>query len=64
MNQPSISVCISTYNRVDLLKFAVKSVLEQTYPNWELIICDDGSTDGTSEYISHLQDNRIHYISR
>jgi glycosyltransferase involved in cell wall biosynthesis len=62
MNEHSVSVSISTYNRVDLLKFAVESVLEQTYSNWELIICDDGSTDGTSEYISHLQDNRIHYI--
>ncbi|WP_438501833.1 glycosyltransferase family 2 protein [Cuspidothrix issatschenkoi] len=41
---PKVGVCISTYNRVNLLAYAVKSVLSQTYTDFELIICDDGST--------------------
>ena len=59
-----VSVCISTYNRIELLKLAIESVLNQTYSNWELIVCDDGSTDGTSDYMSQLENNnnQIRYI--
>ena len=62
MEEPVVSVCISTYNRVGFLKYAIKSVFSQTYSNWQLIICDDGSTDGTFEYMSSLNDARIQYI--
>ncbi len=44
---PKISVCIPTYNRVQLLPQAIHSVLEQTEWDFELIVCDDGSTDVT-----------------
>lgn len=57
-----ISICIPTFNRVDLLSFAIESVLEQTYQDWELIICDDGSRDRTPELMSRCQDSRIKYI--
>ena len=46
---PLISVVIPVYNRVDFLKEAVESVMAQTYTNWELILVDDGSTDGSFE---------------
>lgn len=59
---PKISVCIPTYNRVELLPFAIESVQQQTEPDWELIICDDGSTDSTSELMSQYKDSRISYI--
>jgi glycosyltransferase involved in cell wall biosynthesis len=62
MNGNRVSICISTYNRVALLKLAIESVLAQTYPDWELIICDDGSTDGTQDYMSQIEDSRIYYI--
>jgi len=62
MSNPKVSVCISTYNRLELLKIAIQSIFDQTYVNWELIVCDDGSNDGTSDYMSQLKNDRVHYI--
>lgn len=62
MNKPNVSVCISTYNRLELLKCAIQSVIDQTYSCWELIICDDGSTDDTKIYVPSIEDYRIRYI--
>ncbi len=45
-----VSAVITTHNRLDLLKRAILSVYEQTYPDIELIVVDDASTDGTKEY--------------
>jgi len=46
---PKVSVIIPTYNRLPMLKEAVESVLVQDFEDFELIVVDDGSTDGTSE---------------
>ncbi|TAF04862.1 MAG: glycosyltransferase family 2 protein [Nostocales cyanobacterium] len=59
---PKVSVCIPTYNRANLLPYAVSSVLNQSYTDFELIICDDGSTDNTNEVVSKWDDPRIRYI--
>lgn len=59
---PKVSVCIPTYNRANLLPYAVNSVLSQTYTDFELIICDDGSKDNTAEVVSKWDDPRIRYI--
>ncbi|HEY9628166.1 MAG TPA: glycosyltransferase family 2 protein [Coleofasciculaceae cyanobacterium] len=62
---PKISVCIPTHNRSQLLSEAIASVLEQTETDFELIICDDGSTDGTDRLMTQLLqfgDPRIRYI--
>jgi glycosyltransferase involved in cell wall biosynthesis len=50
-----VSVYLATHNRIALLPQAVESVLEQTYPHVELVITNDGSTDGTHEYLEVLQ---------
>ncbi|MBW4508128.1 MAG: glycosyltransferase [Scytonematopsis contorta HA4267-MV1] len=59
---PKVSVCIPTYNRANFLLYSVNSVLAQTYQNFEILICDDGSTDNTSEVVQQWNDSRIRYI--
>ena len=61
---PKVSVCIPTYNRAAFLANAVQSVLNQTYQDFELIICDDGSTDNTAVMVAQWPDARIHYIQQ
>lgn len=50
-----VSVVIPTYNRKEKLLLAVTSVLNQTYAPLEILVCDDGSTDGTKEVIEELK---------
>ncbi|MEA5502112.1 glycosyltransferase family 2 protein [Halotia wernerae UHCC 0503] len=59
---PKVSVCIPTFNRVHLLPYAIESVLKQSEQDFELLVCDDGSSDGTPELMSQYTDNRIKYI--
>ena len=55
MNYPNISVIISTYNRAELLPWAIQSVLDQTYQDFEIIVIDDGSTDNTQKVVNKFQ---------
>ncbi|WP_423818730.1 glycosyltransferase family A protein [Salinimicrobium sp. TIG7-5_MAKvit] len=57
-----ISIITSTYNREDLLPRMLQSILNQTYSNWELVLMDDGSTDGTEKLIERYNDSRIRYF--
>lgn len=61
-DKPFISVIIPTYNRLPLLLEAIESVRTQSYTNWEMIIVDDGSTDGTAAAIQKIKDQRISLI--
>jgi len=60
--KPFFTVVIPTFNRKELLKGAVRSVLDQTFKDFEVIIVDDHSTDGTGEVISLFNDSRIRYV--
>jgi len=49
MKNPEISVIMGMYNCADTLSEAIESILNQTMKEWELIMCDDGSSDATYE---------------
>jgi glycosyltransferase involved in cell wall biosynthesis len=56
------SIIVPTYNRAHLISKTIESILSQTYPNFELIIVDDGSTDNTEDVIKEfLSDNVFYY---
>lgn len=61
-NVPGVSVILPTYNRAHTLATAIESVLAQTYENLELIVVDDGSTDGTPDLIGTIDDPRLIYL--
>lgn len=63
MNNPFVSICIPTYNGEAYLHDCIRSCLAQKYDNFEVVICDDGSTDNTREIIEsyRLKDGRIRY---
>lgn len=61
-----ISVIIPTYNRSNLIKETLNSVLAQSYKNWECIVVDDGSNDNTEELVKSYskKDKRIKFYNR
>lgn len=58
---PTFTIIMPTYNRAKLLPRAIKSILTQTFKDFEFIIIDDGSTDNTEEVIKLFNDKRIIY---
>lgn len=59
---PLVSVIIPTYNRANLVGMAIKSVLAQSYQNFEIIAVDNASCDNTVEVINLIADKRIKFI--
>lgn len=59
---PKVSVVITTYNRAELLKRAIASVLNQTFQDFEIIVVDDASVDNTSNIVRALNENRLSYV--
>lgn len=57
-----ISVIVPTYNRANVLKKSIDSILKQTYADFELIIVDDGSSDNTEQIVKQYDDLRIRYV--
>jgi len=64
--RPLVSVLVSNHNYELYIRAAIQSVVDQTYRNWELIICDDGSTDSSVEVIHPYvdRDSRVQLISK
>ncbi|MEJ5259281.1 MAG: FkbM family methyltransferase [Anaerohalosphaeraceae bacterium] len=61
---PLVSICMTAYNTERFIRRAIESVLAQTYENFELIIVDDGSTDGTAKTVQSFRDRRIRFFSQ
>jgi glycosyltransferase involved in cell wall biosynthesis len=59
---PRVTVVIPTYNRAHLLGRSIRSVLGQTYQDFELIVVDDCSTDNTEDVVMSLSDERTRYV--
>ena len=59
---PTISVCLPVFNGADYIAQAIDSVLQQSFDDFELLICDDASSDGTPEICRSYTDLRIRYI--
>ena len=59
---PKISVILPVHNRADVLPRAIQSVLEQDLREFELIVIDDGSTDGSAEAVQTFHDDRVRLI--
>ena len=58
---PKVSVIIATYNRAKFLPETINSVLEQRFQDYELIVVDDGSTDGTRNLLEAYH-SRVNYV--
>ncbi|MCI4675903.1 glycosyltransferase [Candidatus Mycolicibacterium alkanivorans] len=59
---PKVSVCIPVYNSVDTIERCIESVLAQTYPNFECLVIDDHSVDGTAEAVAAFTDPRVRLV--
>ena len=59
-----VSVLMPVFNQKDFIRCAIESLMAQTYTDWELVIIDDGSTDGLKDRIEDLvsNDRRIRFI--
>lgn len=62
--KPVFSVIIPLYNKELIVEKTIRSVLQQTFTNFELIIVDDGSTDNSLNIIKSIEDNRISIVEQ
>lgn len=61
-NKPLITICIPTHNRAEYLPETIRSILNQTYKNFELFVINDASTDDTEAVVKDFKDRRMTYI--
>ena len=60
--KPLVSIIMNCYNGEKYLKESIKSIINQTYKNWELIFWDNCSTDNSKKITKKFKDNRIYYF--
>jgi glycosyltransferase involved in cell wall biosynthesis len=64
IGRPFFSVIIPTYNRAKFIQQTIKSMLDQDFEDFELIVVDDGSTDNTEDIVSAIHDKRLTYLKK
>lgn len=64
MSDPLVSIITPTYNHEKYIGKCIKSVLSQTFEDWEMIIIDDGSTDDTLQIVKSFDDSRIELVTQ
>jgi glycosyltransferase involved in cell wall biosynthesis len=62
-NPPLVTVGLPVYNPGSFLSWAIRSVFAQTYSSWELVVVDDGSTDGSLERLRWIEDPRVRVLT-
>lgn len=62
MQDNLVSIIMPAYNSANYIKDSIESVLRQSYPYWELLVIDDGSSDNTAEIVKAYNDKRIVYL--
>ena len=55
------SIIVPTYNRGEIIRKTIQSVLDQKYENFEVIVVDDGSVDNTEEIVMSIRHSRLFY---
>jgi glycosyltransferase involved in cell wall biosynthesis len=63
-NMPKVSVIIPAYNRAYIINEAIKSILSQTFTDFEVLIIDDGSSDTTQQVVRLVEDTRVKYFHK
>jgi glycosyltransferase involved in cell wall biosynthesis len=65
-DKPQVSIIMATYNRAHLISESLRSVMNQSFENWECLVIDDGATDETEKVIEYIgaTDERIVYLKR
>lgn len=64
MSNPLVSIITPTYNQEKYIGQCIKTVLSQTFTNWEMIVVDDGSTDDTTKIVKKFDDPRIELVTQ
>jgi len=61
--KPAVSIIMAAYNRSNVLKYAVASVVRSTFADWELLVIGDACTDDTAEVVASFNDARIRFVN-
>jgi len=62
MIHPMVTVVVPAYNQEDYIEETLQSILAQSFADYEVIVVDDGSEDGTGQVVSRIRDHRFHYV--
>ncbi|MGD8854575.1 MAG: glycosyltransferase family A protein [Gammaproteobacteria bacterium] len=62
LTPPQVTIAIPTYNRAELLSASLRSALDQKYPDFEILVLDNASTDNTEAVVESFGDRRVRYV--